>query len=198
MIQRGDVVGFRKSMGFRSVVLENVLGVFSERAGNELHSLKASDIGGSQSAMPDCSLKGNKLRKENSSINKFSNIRGAGTERFRGRDKSYLSIPVRDLEQSNFKIAIPETSESEAKEIINEIIKSKIDEKKHKPVVGNVIKPLYLFLDCEVLLYAKLKGLRFKEINKKGDNIDKFILEMGKKHPELYHAIVNSYLELYN
>jgi len=65
-----------------------------------------------------------------------------------------------------------------------------------------VIKPLYLFLDEEVLLYAKLKKLKFKKEIKgkktKKDKISNFIDDLEVKHPEIKHAIINSYLELYN
>lgn len=93
------------------------------------------------------------------------------------------------------KFAIPSNLDTEADAIIHEIIKSKL--KKHSPVEGKVIKPLYLFLDKEVLLYAKLKGLKFKKVKQKKDKISSFVEELEKKHPEIKNSIVSSYLELF-
>jgi len=62
-------------------------------------------------------------------------------------------------------------------------------------VDGRVIKPLYLFLDKEVLLYAKLRGLKFGDVEeKRKDNISLFIDEMEKLHPEVKQAVIASYL----
>ncbi len=183
MTSQGETISFEKGNGFRSVVLENVLETFSEKAGNKIVRLsrnKLLEICNSQSSSPDCSLKGNKLSKKNSLINSFGKLRVNGNE------------------QANLKIATPETSDSIAEKIIREIIEGKLDMKKHAPIGGNVIKPLYLFLDKEVSLYAKLRGLKFKKEKSKGNKIDEFLEEMDKKHPELYHAVVNSYLELYS
>ena len=98
------------------------------------------------------------------------------------------------------KIALSSTVDSEAKEIINIIIKGDADKLNNKPVVKVnrkiIIKPLYLFLDKEILLYAKLKGLKFEKIKEKKDKIELFIEDLEKKHPEIKHSIVNSYLEL--
>jgi len=67
-----------------------------------------------------------------------------------------------------------------------------------KKVKGiKVIAPLSLFLDAEILLYAKLKGLKFKEIKIKKDKIEIFLDEFEKKHPEVKRAVVNSLLEMY-
>ena len=57
------------------------------------------------------------------------------------------------------KIAISSTLDQEADEIVHEIIQGDIKKLNVKPVEKKVIKPLYLFLDEEVLLYAKLKKL---------------------------------------
>jgi hypothetical protein len=65
------------------------------------------------------------------------------------------------------------------------------------PVVKNKIKPLYLFLDKEVSLYAKILKLKFKVNKKKQDKLAMFIDRLEKNHPEVKRAIVNSYLELF-
>ena len=44
--------------------------------------------------------------------------------------------------------------------IKNIINKSEKDMKNIRPVEGKVIKPFYLFLDKEILLYTKLRKLR--------------------------------------
>jgi hypothetical protein len=52
-------------------------------------------------------------------------------------------------------------------------------------------------LDEEILLYAKLKKLKFEKYKVKKDKIREFEDEFEKKHPEVKRAIVNSLLELY-
>jgi len=96
------------------------------------------------------------------------------------------------------KIAVSETSDTISNNIIHNLIKGKINVKEDLPVYGKIIKPLYLFLDKEVLLYAKLKKLKFKEIksNEKKDEISEFINNLEDKHPEVKHSIIQSYSEL--
>ena len=96
------------------------------------------------------------------------------------------------------KIAVPCTIDLECDKIIHGIIKGDIRKLNVKPVDGKVIKPLYLFLDKEVLLYAKLRKLKFEKNKGKEDEIGKFINELEKKHPEVKRAVVNSYLGLYD
>jgi hypothetical protein len=96
------------------------------------------------------------------------------------------------------KRAIPCTSDSEADKLIKEVIKGRASKLKTlAPVVGKDIKPLYLFLDKEVLLYAKLKGLKCNKPKIKKDKITKFIEGLEEKHPELKHSVINTYLELF-
>lgn len=96
------------------------------------------------------------------------------------------------------KIAIDSSLDSEAENIIKTLIDGNISElKKFLPTQGNAIKPLYLFLDEEILLYAKLKNLKFRREKNKKDKIKSFEDEFEKKHPEVKRAIVNSLLELY-
>jgi len=96
------------------------------------------------------------------------------------------------------KIAVDSSLDSEANEIVKLIIQGNaLDLNKNLPVKNNIVKPLYLFLDEEILLYAKIKKLKFKEPKKKKDKIKEFIDEFEKKHPEVKRAIVNSLLELY-
>ncbi|HTY44060.1 MAG TPA: hypothetical protein VMC80_02360 [Patescibacteria group bacterium] len=97
------------------------------------------------------------------------------------------------------KIAINSTIDSEADEITNILIDKKVsDLNKVSPVENKIIKPLFLFLDEEVLLYAKLRNLKFKKEKQKKNKISEFIDSLEKKHPEIKRAIVNSYLKIYN
>jgi hypothetical protein len=99
----------------------------------------------------------------------------------------------------NTKLAIPSTLDMEADEITSTLIKKKFKElNKISPTDKKIIKPLYLFLDEEVLLYAKLRNLKFKKTAEKKDKISVFIDSLEKKHPEIKRAIVNSYLKIYN
>ena len=94
------------------------------------------------------------------------------------------------------KIVSPETATSESLKIIQDLFKGKLDNKKYFPIQGKTIKPLYLFLDKEVLLYAKLKGLKFSKPKEEKSEIFKLIKDLETKHPEIEHGIVNSYLSL--
>jgi len=68
----------------------------------------------------------------------------------------------------SFKIAITSTIDIETNKIIHKLIKGNTKNLKElAPVSGKIIKLLYLFLDEEVLLYVKLKNLKFKKIKEK-------------------------------
>jgi tRNA(Ile)-lysidine synthase TilS/MesJ len=97
------------------------------------------------------------------------------------------------------KIAINYSLDSESEKILDILINKKASELKSCfPIVGKEIKPLYLFLDEEILLFAKLKGLHFKEIKKNKDKVEIFANEFEKSHPEVKRAVVNSILKLYS
>jgi hypothetical protein len=109
-------------------------------------------------------------------------------------EKSMIEI-VKLPNKKITKKASSSTKDLESEKIIEILIKKDAKELNDlAPVKGDVIKPLYLFLDKEVLLYAELKKLKFKEVEKEKDSI---ISELEKKHPEIKHAIVQSYLELF-
>jgi len=160
MLNRGDIVRYKKSNDFRSVVLEEVLKILASKGRIEITNAK----------------KYNKLA-------------------------TFL------------------TTDLVAYEIVNEIINGDVrDLKKLNPVDRKVIKPLYLFLDKEVLLYAELKGLKFKKITDlisplpspalppRGrkdkikfanyQKISKFINNLEKKHPEIKWSIVRGWLKI--
>ena len=97
------------------------------------------------------------------------------------------------------KKVISSNIDSESEEIIQTLFKDK--QKKFEfalPVMDNIVKPLYLFTTKEILLYAKLRKLKFKKDSKKENNIVKFVNNLEEKHPEIKRAIINSYLELFN
>lgn len=89
-----------------------------------------------------------------------------------------------------------------AYEITKKIMQGKAkDLKEFYPIIkkGKIksIKPLYLFLDKEILLYAKIKKLKCSGKKFPKDKIEKFIDSLEEKHPEIKRAIVNSYLKLF-
>ena len=97
------------------------------------------------------------------------------------------------------KIALADNLDIGADKIIHEVIRGNVKNLKDVfPIEGKTIKPLFLFLDEEVLLYAKLKKLKFKEEKKEEDKITNFVNNLEKKHPEIKRAIVNGWLELEN
>lgn len=105
--------------------------------------------------------------------------------------------PVEVVKLPNKKVnkrAISSTSDMIAKEIVSNLINGNLKNIKERPVEGQIIKPLYLFLDKEVLLYAKLRNLKFTKSKDSEDKLDRFIDSMEKKHPEVKRAIVNGYL----
>ena len=93
------------------------------------------------------------------------------------------------------KIAISSTLDYEADEITHNLMKEN-SKMKFSPVENKIIKPLYLFLDEEILLYAKIKKLKFKQKKEKKDKISSFIDELEEKHPEIKRAVVNSFLKI--
>lgn len=112
-------------------------------------------------------------------------------------EKGYIQL-IKNKSNKAAKIAIPNTIDMEADKFIHSLIKGHANElKKLAPAEGKVIKPLYLFLDEEVLLYAGLKKLKFKKESGKKDRISGFVDDLEKKHPEIKRAILNSYLKLY-
>lgn len=96
------------------------------------------------------------------------------------------------------KKAEPQTLDAASYKVINELIRGSAKNfKEISPKKGKTVKPLYYFLDQEVELYAKLKGLKFKKPKpwekRKKDKISIFIDNLEKKHPEIKRAIVQNY-----
>ncbi len=96
------------------------------------------------------------------------------------------------------KFALSDTIDLKSNELVNKLIKENVNLNDFEPVSKKIIKPLYLFLDEEVLLYAKLRKLKFKKDKEAKSVIEKFLNETEKKHPEVKRAIINSYLKLRN
>lgn len=146
MTEKGDVIGYHKSNGVHSVVLGDLLKMFSEKAPIKVVTCKYAD-------------------RKKKKIDKF-----AGTN----------------------------TSDSTTMLIIDTIINHNSSGlKEYGPVYKDRIQPLYLFLDKEVELYAKLKNLKYKTIKKPCDKLHLFIEDLEKKHPELKHSVIKTYLDLF-
>ena len=182
MIEKGDVIGYNKSKTFRDIVLENLLRFYETKAPIKIVELysQACDIGNKK--LINNKINSSEQTSSSSSFNKLIK-------------QKILAEP--NLKRVNLKIAVSNTTDSEANKIINTIIKNKLSKlKQSAPINKDIIKPLYLFLDKEVLLYAKLKKLKFKKQEIQKDKISKFIDELEKKHPEVKNAIVSSCLKI--
>jgi len=105
-------------------------------------------------------------------------------------------IKIKTTKLNADRIALSESSDVISCRIINILIKGKANFKQVLPAEGKIIRPLYLFLDREILLYARLRRLKFRAIKEKKDKISSFIDELENKHPEIKHSIVKGYLEL--
>lgn len=110
-------------------------------------------------------------------------------------EKSPIEIVKLPTKKKVTKKALASTKDLESDKIINILIKKDAKElDKISPVNGRIIKPLYLFLDREVLLYANLKKLKFKKVDEPKETIVSLLEE---KHPEIRHSIIQSYLDLF-
>lgn len=111
------------------------------------------------------------------------------------------SAEVVKINSKNRKIAVSSTTDSEAEEIIHILVVGSAENLKNGAVEKingkTIIKPLYLFLDKEVLLYAKLRRLKFKKSVEKEDKLSLFVEELEKKHPEIMQSVIASYGEIF-
>lgn len=97
-----------------------------------------------------------------------------------------------------YKLALSECIDDQAKSIFSNIIfkdSSKLNS--FLPIYKNNIRPLYFFLEEEILLYAKLNNLKFKPIKRNKDKLDSFLEELETQHPEVKRAMVNSLLKIF-
>ncbi|HLC86669.1 MAG TPA: hypothetical protein VJH65_00105 [Candidatus Nanoarchaeia archaeon] len=175
LIRKEEVIGYRNDMTFRGAVLEDILNIYSEKYHIKLVKLPSTE---NKSKLPHkC---GRQLP--------YNCLLFSAPKTQRVFDKKKIS-----------KEAAAITIDLEADKIIHELIAGNEGVlKKIGPINGKLIKPLYLFLDSEVELYANLRNLKFKKKLPIKDKISVFIDELEKKHPELKRAVVNSYLELYS
>lgn len=126
----------------------------------------------------------------------------------KNKNKNYGSI-LSSFNSKNFKIVLTSSIDSESLKFLDFLINQnkKIDLREFYPKFKNKVKPLYLFLDEEILLYAKIKNFSFDyENNKKEtkkiiqeknkEKIYYFLKEMEKNHPEIKRAIINNLLKI--
>jgi tRNA(Ile)-lysidine synthase TilS/MesJ len=111
------------------------------------------------------------------------------------------NIQLTNNKNKSNKTAVSLTIDSEAEKVVNNLINKKINSlEEASPIIKKgdniIIKPLYLFTDEEVLLYAKLKELKYKSEIKKQNDISNFLNNLEKKHPEVKRAVVNGYMKL--
>lgn len=99
-------------------------------------------------------------------------------------------VEIVEFPKKSNKIALENTMDVEAENIIDNLANKKL-KTKNLVVDGKFIKPLVLFLDKEVLLYAQLNHLKFIRPKKKYSFLD----ELEEKHPEVKRAIVNNFLD---
>ena len=173
MTSQGKSIAYKNNYDFRDAVLEDILKMLSRKSMNEIVNIPSIENSNNYSTNSQEFSKG-QFRETGKSINKIIHKRKTD------------------------KIALSSTIDSEAGQMISILISQDAKSLEElAPVWKNIIRPLYLFLDEEVLLYAKLRKLKFKEKKIKKDKISGFISELEKSHPEVKHAIVNSYLKMY-
>ncbi len=96
-----------------------------------------------------------------------------------------------------YKIALNECIDNQSKNVFSNLINStSVNLKKFLPTYKNYIRPLYFFLEQEIILYAKLTNLKFSNKKVNQDKLDLFLNELENKHPEVKRALVNSLLKL--
>lgn len=131
------------------------------------------------------------------SYNKSNDFRDVVLEDLLNMFSEKGMVEIMRLPNKSNKVAISSTIDSEADKIFHILVEGDAKNLKEvSPVDKKIIKPLYLFLDAEVLLYAKIKKLKFNKIKESKNKLSLFIDELEKKHPEIKRAILNSYLEL--
>jgi len=94
------------------------------------------------------------------------------------------------------KIAVSSTTDSEAIVFISGLLKDKLVKKERFPLYKDTIKPLYLFTDQEVLIYAGLRKLKFKQEKNTRSHVSELLNNLELKHLEIKHAIISGILQL--
>ncbi len=96
------------------------------------------------------------------------------------------------------KLAAPTSLDQEAYEFIKTLLENKTSKAKElMPKNKKEIKPLCLFLEKEIKLYADLKKLNYKKQKNKKTEWESFIDELEESHPEIKQAIIQSYLKIF-
>lgn len=137
-------------------------------------------------------------------IKKFSLIK-KGDKIFYKKGKDFRSVvldyllkryeeraPIEIVNKNYNKVVKTLNVDQISSQIIGELLKGDLSKLNIKPKEKNLIYPLYLFLDKEILLYAKIKNLKYNKIKEKKS----FLESIEEKHPEVKRAVVNSYLKL--
>ncbi len=133
--------------------------------------------------------------------------------------EDFLKILKKEKKENKnkIKLALNSSIDSESQEFLNNLVYGQSDKLKNfLPVFEYQIKPLYLFLDEEILLYGKLnhyfsnnnnnckekneypKNIDLKESNLKMKSINQFLNKLEKSHPEVKRAVINSLLKIEN
>lgn len=141
LIQKEDIIGYQNKEDFRSVVLKELLKMYSK--------------------------------------------------------KGHIQVVKTSIKKRVNKKAVEDTTDVLALKIIKILInKNKNKLKEISPKYKKTIRPLCLFLNKEVYLYAKLKKLKFKQKEEKKDKYSEFLNSLEDKHPEVKRAVINGYLKL--
>ncbi|MAG10892.1 hypothetical protein CMI44_01100 [Candidatus Pacearchaeota archaeon] len=198
MVKCGDVVGYFKGGGFRDVVLENCLGVIAGRGRVKIVGLTLRD---SPAAHPNLLARYNhRLIAQYQILSRYFVEENLLRGKQIGVGSLANNFKKSRAKQDKFKInriAIPQTTDLIAYGVVNVIIKSDVKDLRNvKSVDKKIIRPLFLFLDKEVELYAKLKRLKFKKTKEKKDKVSDFVDGLERKHPEIKWAVVQSWLKI--
>jgi len=95
------------------------------------------------------------------------------------------------------RVAVSSSIDTESRLVVKEIISGdSLKLKEYLPVKKKIIKPLYSFLDEEILLFAKLKDLKYYPKKQEPNKLNDFIDDFEKNHPEVKRAIINSLLKI--
>ncbi|MCF7910045.1 hypothetical protein K9L16_00025 [Candidatus Pacearchaeota archaeon] len=147
LVEKGDIIAYKKDKDFRDVVLGDLLNILSEKGHVQIIEIK----------------------NKNSKYFKYS------------------------------KFAISDSSDEISYRFLQSILFKDILKKKSEfmPKSGKKIRPLYLFLDKEILLYSRLRNLDFKKNIKNKNDIVELINFLEKKHKEIKSSVVSSCLKLF-
>lgn len=110
---------------------------------------------------------------------------------------SRISLLKPNLKKRYDKFALNSTLDKESYEFIEALIKNKKINKEILPVNKKFVRPLYLFLDKEVEIYAKIKNIKYTEKKEKTNEWKEFMEKLEKIHPEIKQATIQSYLKIY-